>query len=379
LGVKILLIRLRLLGDVVFTTPAVRAIRQAFPDAQMTYLVEDYASPVVLDSPHLDRVWVVPLSRGWRRVYDDVVLAQRIYRERFDIVVDFHGGPRSTWLTWASRAPLRLGYEIAGRSWMYTTVVDRPRELRPRHSVENQWDLLPHLARATVAPPRAAAALDRAPSPATDRVEMAESPEAAARVAARLAAAGVASGHPLIVIHVSAGNPFRRWPVEDFVELAVRLGAAAPVRRIILTSGPSERDAARQIGEQARARLNDVARGTILAIEEFTLAELRSLLARASLFIGGDSGPLHVASTTDVPIVGIYGPTLPARSAPWRPPTLVTESVDVPDLPCRPCDQRQCKPGDFRCLTWLTPEIVIQAAERALARAGAAGDAGSVR
>lgn len=367
---KILLIRLRLLGDVVFTTPAVRALRRAFPEARLTYLVETYAAPIVQHSPHLDDVVVIPLSRGWRRIYEDVALGQRLRRERFDIVVDFHGGPRGSLLTWFTRAPMRLGYSVAGRSWMYTTVVERPRALRPRHSVENQWDLLTHLSPAI--PP--------IPDPAADRTEMGEAPDAVVRVTAKLAAAGIDAGHQVIVIHVSAGNPFRRWPMAHFVELAVRLGASAPVRRIILTSGPSEAEAARRIGEEAQARLDTAGRrGIILAGEEFTLVELRSLLARAALFIGGDSGPLHIASTTDVPIVGIYGPTLPRRSAPWRPPGLVTESVDVPDLPCRPCDQRQCAPGDFRCLTWLAPEAVIHAAERALARAAAAVDAGSVR
>jgi ADP-heptose:LPS heptosyltransferase len=192
------------------------------------------------------------------------------------------------------------------------------------------------------------------------------------RVARRLQEAGLAEDHRLIVVHVSAGNPFRRWPAEHFEALAVQLGAADPVRRIILTSGPSEVEAARQIGERARQRLGIAGRDTILAGLDFTLAELCSLIARAALFIGGDSGPLHVASTTNVPIVGLYGPTLPSRSAPWRPAALVTEAVELPDLVCRPCDQRHCIPGDFRCLTTLVPDRVIQAAERALARAARA-------
>jgi ADP-heptose:LPS heptosyltransferase len=68
-----------------------------------------------------------------------------------------------------------------------------------------------------------------------------------------------------------------------------------------------------------------------------------------------------------VPIVALYGPTLPARSAPWRAPDLIGEAVEVDGLPCRPCDQRVCTPGDFRCLTWIRPEQVVDAAERALA------------
>jgi heptosyltransferase-2 len=363
--VKILLIRLRLIGDVVFTTPAIRAIRRTFPDAHLTYLVEPGALPVVADNPHLDRVMAIPHHRGWRRVAADIRLARALRHEGFDVVIDFHGGPRASWLGWATGAPKRIGYEVAGRSWLYTDVVGRPRELRPRHSVENQWDLLSRLS----------PALSRAADRSDDRVEMAESPAAAARVAERLARAGVGAGEALIVVHVSAGNPFRRWPADFFVELVSQLGKADPVRRIILTSGPSEAGAARAIGERARQAMPG-REGAILTGEEFSLAELRSLVARAALFIGGDSGPLHVAATSDVPIVGLYGPTLPVRSAPWRPSSLITESVDVLDLPCRPCDQRQCVPGDYRCLTRLGPERVIEAAERALERAHSSGGPG---
>jgi ADP-heptose:LPS heptosyltransferase len=105
----------------------------------------------------------------------------------------------------------------------------------------------------------------------------------------------------------------------------------------------------------------------VLDFGEFDIAELRALVARSRLFIGGDTGPLHVAATTATPIVAIYGPTLPARSAPWRSDGIPSESVEVADLACRPCDQRVCAPGDYRCLTTLRPAAVLAAAERALA------------
>src|SRR5439155_4402767 len=98
------------------------------------------------------------------------------------------------------------------------------------------------------------------------------------------------------------------------------------------------------------------------ACGDFSLVELRALLERASLYIGGDSGPLHVAATTHVPVVGLYGPTLPARSAPWRSPQYRAEAVDAGELPCRPSDQRACAPGDFRCLSGIRPEQVAHAA-----------------
>ena len=85
------------------------------------------------------------------------------------------------------------------------------------------------------------------------------------------------------------------------------------------------------------------------------------------MYIGGDSGPLHLAATTRVPIVAIFGPTPSERSAPWRDPALLTESIEIDGLPCRPCDQRVCEPGDFRCLTRIEAPRVIAAAERLLA------------
>ena len=112
----ILLIRLRLIGDVVFTTPAIRALRSQYPDARLLYLVESSAAPVGAHNPHLSDVISVPHSRGWTRIKDDLRLAPRLRAERCDLVIDFHGGPRSAWLAWASGAPRRVGYDIQGRA-----------------------------------------------------------------------------------------------------------------------------------------------------------------------------------------------------------------------------------------------------------------------
>src|SRR5687767_6491686 len=164
---RILLVRLRLIGDVVFTTPLIRALRRHHPDAHLTYLVEPAAAPVVVNNPHLDEVEVVAKSRGLARVRDDLVLAGRLRRTRFDIAIDLHGGPRAAWLTWASGAPMRIGYTIKGRAWMYTHAVPRSPDLMPRHSVLNQWDLLA---------PLGIAGCDET----ADAVEMSEDPHSAA-------------------------------------------------------------------------------------------------------------------------------------------------------------------------------------------------------
>jgi lipopolysaccharide heptosyltransferase II len=352
---KILLIRLRLIGDVVFTTPMVRALKRTFPESRLTYVVEQDAAAVVASNPHLAQVIVIPRSRGWRRLRDDARLARRLRAERFDVVFDLHGGPRSSWLTWATGAPQRIGYDIQGRRWHYTRTIPRPRDLRPLHSVVNQWELLDAMAQWP----------GTAPDPAIDPVEIPVDAHAAARIAERLRALDVDERHVVTVIHVSAGNPFRRWPEPAFVRLVTALASADERRRVILSSGPSDRTAADRIADAARAALGPTSASRVLPFGDINLVELRALIDRSQLFVGGDTGPLHIAASSTTPIVGIYGPTLSARSAPWRDARIPTESLEIDGLPCRPCEQRVCEPGDFRCLTRLEPATVIAAAERA--------------
>jgi ADP-heptose:LPS heptosyltransferase len=183
----------------------------------------------------------------------------------------------------------------------------------------------------------------------------------------RLVEAGVPATARLIVVHVSSNSPFRRWPSESCAAAIAELASPADDRWIVVTAGPSEADAVDRIVAAARARLNGAAVERVLRCGEFSLAELRALVDAAALYIGGDSGPLHIAATSGVPIVALYGPTLPTRSHPWRSSAVPGEAVDAGDLPCRPCDQRVCAPGDFRCLTGIRPDAVVSAAERLLA------------
>jgi lipopolysaccharide heptosyltransferase II len=356
---RILLVRLRQIGDVVFTTPAIRGLRERFRNAHITYVVEPEAAPVVAGNPHLNDVIVTPGRRGLGGFRDDLALIRRVRAAAYDTAIDFHGGPRSSLITWLSGAPVRVGYDIPGRGWMYTVRVPRPRHIRPRHAVENQWDLLNAIGIPT-------------PDAGHSPVQMIADPRVADEVAERLAGAGAGVGACVIVVHVSAGNPFRRWPIESFVALVAMLAQGGQGRRLVVTSGPSEREAAAHVIEHARALLEPSEATRVLACGEFSLGEFRALMDMAALYIGGDSGPLHIASTSAVPIVGLYGPTLPVRSAPWRGPQWISEAVEIDGLPCRPCDQRTCLPGDFRCLTWLRPEQVVGAAERALAGASQA-------
>jgi ADP-heptose:LPS heptosyltransferase len=216
----------------------------------------------------------------------------------------------------------------------------------------NQWDLVAPLG----IPP-----LD----PSRDPVQMPENLQASGRVETLMTRATLGPEHTLIVIHVSASTRFKRWPEESFVSLIVELVRRDASRRIALISGPSDTEATQRISGVARTLLDPVG-SALLDVPSLSLPELRALVTRASLYVGGDSGPLHIAATTGVPIVELLGPTLAERSSPWRHPHWFTEIIEPGALPCRPCHQRVCVPGDFRCLTSLGPDRVIAAAERAL-------------
>lgn len=352
----ILLVRPRLIGDVLLTTPVIRALRRRYPDATLIYLVEELAAPVVLANPHVNEVIVIRHRRGWRRVAEDWTVARRLRARRIDVAIDMHGGPRSSWLTFASRARRRVGYDVPGRRWMYTDVVPRPRGYAPRHSVRNQWDLLAPLDPSFTAPP----------DPDQDALEMPGDDRARAAVTERLVESGIKDTDRVIVVHAGAGNEFRRWPEGSFAEVVAALASQAATAVIVIGSA-AEAPTIRNVVDIATRSVSPQG-SRVIAAAGWPLDELRALMERASLFVGGDSGPMHVAATTVVPIVALFGPTLPVHWAPWRPARLPFLAVEPGPLDCRPCDQRVCAPGDFRCLRRTPPSSVIQAARTLLER-----------
>ena len=321
----------------VFTTPVIRALKRRFPDARITYLVEAAAEPVVRHNPHIDTLRIVERPRGLARIRYDWTLARELRRQRFDIAIDLHGGPRAAWLTRASGAPLRIGYDLPGRAWAYTTRVPWTRALvPPRHSVLNQWDLLGPLG------------FDAA-DPAADAVQMPLAPDAVTRVAVRLREAGVPDSAAIAVLHVSAGNPFRRWPADRFAALAAALTTLPEPMHVVLTSGPSEAEAVDRVTRLARDTPS-VEPSRIVHCGEFDLPELAALVSRARCTSAATAVPCTSLPPRAPPSSPCSDQRCPERSLPWRDPAVPSIAVDAGPLPCRPCHQRTCVPGDFRCL-----------------------------
>lgn len=341
---KILLVRLRRIGDVVMTTPAVTLLKRHVPSASLTYLVEEPYRRLIEGNPAIDRVIAVPAkqSRG-----DLFRLIRGIRKDRFDALLDFHGGPRASWITWLGGAKLKVGYAIRGKRYLYDIRVSRGGPDGPVHSVVNHANLV-----------RAFGA-EFSPEDIPPLVLPDPTPAEIARVAGLLGEVGLgASGaDKLAVLHVGAGNKFRDWGAGHMVEL-VELLSSIPGTWVALIGSDADKP--------AEARVMDGAPGrTFSLVGRLNLIEIRDLVRRAALFVGPDSGPMHIAASTPTPIVAYFGPTLPAHFAPWRPrgePTIILEKP----LPCRPCPQHRCPTNDFRCLLSIAPAEVFAACRRFL-------------
>ena len=324
-----LFIRLRLLGDIVFTIPAIGLFKRSFPRTRLHYVVEERFAEIAGIIPGIDHVISVPARRGWR---DILAFRKKIKSLGIHTVIDFHSGPGSAVLTLASGAARRIGYRTPNRNWAYNCLVSRRSASYPTHSVYNQARLLEKIGMTIdCLPPYPSIAMSSFP------------------VTPRLAA--VRDIHPRVVVHLGAGNRFRDWGMDHFRALIQRLSKRG-VSVVLIGGNPDEK---------ARAALLREIPLTCDFSGALSAKELLSLIDGADAYIGADSGPLHLASLTATPLVALYGPNLAQISGPWR-----QERVEIIQLEmdCRPCSQRQCKYDTIRCMQNISVEKVHEAVSK---------------
>ena len=156
-------------------------------------------------------------------------------------------------------------------------------------------------------------------------------------------------GYKIITIHISAGNEFRDWGTDNWIKL-IDLLAKRPDVKIVLIGANEDKEAEEEILKKSKD-------STLSQVGKLNLREVRELISQSSLFVGPDSGPMHIAASTSTPIVALFGPTLPANFSPWQAKASLIEK----EFECRPCKQRECVYKDFRCLRSITPEEAYQA------------------
>lgn len=289
---RILIVRLSAIGDVIQTMPVACALRERFPDAMLAWAVERRAGTLLQGHEALDELIMLP--RGWLKSPGGVWRLRRKLRDlRFDVTVDVQSLTKSAVPAWLTGARRRVGFGNPGgrelSKWFNNEQVDP----KSTHVIDRYLELLGPLG-------------IRSPTVRFQVPEQAEARESAERTIDR---EGLAGG--FAIINPGAGWPSKLWPAERYAAVARHLGDAWRLPTLVVWAGQAERAAAQQI-------VGEGGESAVLA-PPTTLPELAALARRAKLFIGADTGPLHLAVAVDTPCVGLYGPWPAARHGPYGP------------------------------------------------------------
>ncbi len=330
---KILIVRLGSLGDIVHTVPVVAAIRGAYPQASVHWLVDARQLEVLELVDGVDRIHVLrPTAAGWA----STVPALR--RERFEVAIDFQGLIKSAALTRLSAARRTIGFAKSSLREPFAEHFYKEK-IRPDeggHVVRKNLSLLSAL---------------NIHQPAAPSFGFVKKPSAAEQQAR------VRTGGRFAMLNPGAAWPNKRWPPERFGRLAAEIQRRHALPSIVIW-GPGERDLAEGIVATSN--------GAASPAPPTSIADLFALSAAAALMVSGDTGPLHIAAASGTPIVGLFGPTDPLRNGPWSPQDVSVSRFNA----CGCHHQRRCTQSRW-CLDDVRVEEVIAAVDRRLAGAAA--------
>jgi lipopolysaccharide heptosyltransferase II len=351
---KILLIRPDHLGDVFFTTPALRLLRSAWPQTKITYMVGEWSKEIVKNNPNVDEVLTCPFPWFTRRPKTSLVApyilllreARRLRAYDFDLAInlrfDFWWGAM---LAYYAAIPERVGYDIKECRPFLSRAIPY---VSGRHEVEQNL----FLAKECIGGERANVA------EGDSALEFRTTPADEAFAEGRLAS--ILCQRPIIAIHPGTGAAVKLWTSEGFAQVADTL-AQCHGAQIVLTGSPAEENLLHEIANQMGH--------SPLIIADATLSQLAVVFRRCDLAVGVDSGAMHLAVAMGTPSAHLYGPVSDATFGPWgdRERHVVVKS----DLPCIPCDRLDYggqELDEHLCVKSISPEQVLGAAERLLAR-----------
>ncbi|HSL52841.1 MAG TPA: glycosyltransferase family 9 protein [Pyrinomonadaceae bacterium] len=319
---KVLLVRLRSIGDTVLATPSLYALKRFLPNVTVDILVEDWVAPLLNNHPYVDNVIVLERNGLMARAR----AARELRAANYDVVYNLHGGTTATFLTRATGARHRVGFESYQYAQLHNYQAPSPLLLwgqQKTHSVEQQLALLGWTG-----------------VPVTDRprTQLGISQKAAETVKRLLGESGL-NDRKIALIHPAAAFATKQWATENFARVAefVAERGFAPVA----IAAPNEKALLEKLCSEANVRI---------ATFDLSLPEVTALAARSQLFTGNDSGIAHIAAAVGTPAVVIFGSS---NLAHWRPWNSAPAEIVFEEMPCQPC------PGYF-CEKFDQPECILR-------------------
>lgn len=343
---NLLCVRLDSLGDVLMTTPAIRAFRDSLPGCRITLLSSCAGAAVAEYVPEIDDV--LEFAAPWMKSTagkptEDAKLVRTLAARSFDAAVIFtvysQNPLPAAYLCYLAGIPLRLAYCHENPYQLLTDWQPDPEPATTvRHEVQRQLDLAATVGGRT----------------ANQRLSFAVPPEAGASVVRLLGAMELDRARPLVAVHAGASAASRRYPPEHFAR-AIDLLVAQSGCEALFTGEAAEA----QLVESIRAAMSQPARSLV---GRLGLAELGAFVAEADLLVSNNTAPAHIAAAVGTPVVDLYALTNPQHT-PWQ----VASRVLYHDVPCRNCYKSVCPAGHHDCLRRVAPEAVAAAAVELLA------------
>jgi lipopolysaccharide heptosyltransferase II len=336
---RILLTRLRFIGDVVLTTPLLRALREEFPRAHIAYLAEREAASLLRENPYLNEILAFDFDHPLREQFR---LLREVRKRRFDLVIDLYGNPRSAQLCYFSGAPVRVGGDFRGRGSLYTIRVRD--DGVPKSAIAFHYQYL------------RAAGIDRP----LYRTQIFLTGEERREAEVFLADHGADRTGRIIALHAGATWPAKHWGIGSFAELAKeirkKLNAA-----VVLTCGPGDRET---VEEVARA-----AEDSAIILPVLPIRKLAAVLSACDVLVSNDCGPMHIGVAVGTPTIGIFGP---GEENIWFPyDEREGHRALRKDVPCHPCHLDVCnRTGDgyMECMKLLGVGEVLDSVAACLKR-----------
>ena len=342
---RLLVVRLRNLGDCILATPVFRALKQWNPSMQITVLAESTFAPVYHGNPFIDHIEAIPRGGPWMgRLLERRRCAKRLGQGGFDCAWNLHGGSTSLYFTLASRAPVRIGFAHYRRAGAYTHLVPPASQI---------WDHAPlHTLETQLAPLKWMGIIDRAKSFSPEVFITADAFRSVDSFLGRY----IAKSQPFILVQPTATLRTKQWPEERFAELILRIRQTYG-SEIIVSIGP---------GEEATAnRLLAYDRIKIPVFQGRNLEELKAILQRAAVYIGNDSGPMHLAAALQRPVLAIFSSSNYDAWHPWNTNFTAART----NLDCSPCPGYRCYEYESpRCLQGISVDQVWQAFQQLRAK-----------
>ena len=329
---RILVIRLRSIGDTVLSTPSLIALRRFLPDAQIDILLEDWVAPLLANFDAVDNVIAVGKSE-----IDRLKAARQIRRNRYDVVFNLHGGTTSTLLTRATGAPHRVGYANYQYSNLYNHLLSSSSDFWKKdktHSAEQQLALLGFVG---------------VPVDDRPRSMLTVSSDAKRSIDARFD-----TDKRYALLHPASLFATKQWSTEKFARVADHLADQGIAS--VAVAARNER--------AVLAALQEHARSEIRVFDDLTLPEITALADEAAIFVGNDSGIAHIAAAVNTPTVVVFGSS---NRDHWRPWTDAPNEIVFNEFNCQPCPGYECEVyGEPKCILSVPPENVFAAIDRAL-------------